>query len=222
MNILEADDVSNFVDVPEVDTQPSDDTKVNGPKGTDLIRSKGFWFIVKEDFKTHRKRFFSPGFQALFVYRYGTWVDKIKFKPLYLFFNVIWHLLYRVIRNFYGIEIEKTVKAGRRLELGHQHGIVIHANATIGDDVLIRHNVTFGMGNDWIPGKGPIIGDRVEFSPGVVVVGNVTIGDDVSVGPNCTITTNVPSNRTLFVPPPRIMPKSGPPPNLKQSIHSKS
>ncbi|MEL6415965.1 MAG: hypothetical protein AAFQ15_13580, partial [Pseudomonadota bacterium] len=80
------------------------------------------------------------------------------------------------------------------------------------------HNVTFGMGNDWTPGVGPVIGNRVEFSPGVVLVGNLTIGDDVSIGPNCTVTMNVPSSRTLFVPPPRTMPKQGPPPNLSKSV----
>ena len=48
--------------------------------------------------------------------------------------------------------------------------------------------------------------------------GNVVIGDDVSIGPNCTITTNVPSNRTLFVPPPRAMPKAGSPPNVQRTV----
>ena len=190
----------------------------SGAKGSDLIRERGFWRVVREDFRTHRRMALAPGFHAIVVYRFGTWVDTLRFKPLYAVLNIIWHLAYRWVRNFYGIEMEKTVKAGRRLELGHQHCIVIHANATIGDDVLIRHNVTFGMGNDWIHGKGPVIGNRVEFSPGVVLVGNITIGDDVSVGPNCTVTTNVPSNRTLFVPPPRVMPKQGPPPNLAKNI----
>ena len=117
---------------------------VGSAKGPNLIREMGFWKVVREDFRTHRKMALAPGFHAILVYRFGTWVDTINFKPLYIIPNLIWHLAYRWIRNFYGIEIEKTVKVGRRLELGHQHCIVIHANATIGDDVLIRHNVTFG------------------------------------------------------------------------------
>ena len=115
-------------------------------KGSELIRERGFWRVIREDFRTHRKMALAPGFHAIVVYRFGSWVDTIRFKPLYVVTNIIWHLAYRWIRNFYGIEMEKTVKAGRRLELRHQHCIVIHANATIGDDVLIRHNVTFGMG----------------------------------------------------------------------------
>jgi len=191
--------------------------KADSPKGADLIRALGFWKVVGEDYRTHRKKLLTPGFQSMFVYRFGTWVDTIKFKPIYLPLNLLWHLMYRWVRNFYGIELEKTVQIGRRLELGHQHGIVIHAFATIGDDVLIRHNVTFGMGAEWAPGVGPVIGDRAEFSPGAVIVGNIEIGDDVSVGPNCTVTTNVPSGRILFNPPPRVMPKpeNAPPPQAK-------
>ena len=203
--------------------QQEDASKVESAgsvKGSSLIRKMGFWSVVAEDYRTHRKKLLTPGFQAMFVYRFGTWVDTIKFKPIYFAMNLLWHGMYRWVRNFYGIELEKTVQAGRRLELGHQHGIVIHAFATIGDDVLIRHNVTFGMGNDWTPGVGPVIGNRVEFSPGVVLVGNIQVGDDVSIGPGCVVTTNVPSSRTLFVPPPRVMPKAGTPPNLAASVQA--
>ena len=33
---------------------------------------------------------------------------------------------------------------GRRLRIAHQHGLVIHSAAVIGDDCLIRHGVTIG------------------------------------------------------------------------------
>ena len=217
---MTADSISVNSAPAEIEKDEETRLPVSGAKGSELIRERGFWRVVREDFRTHRKMALAPGFHAIVVYRFGTWVDTLRFKPFYFLLNIIWHLAYRWVRNFYGIEMEKSVKAGRRLELGHQHCIVIHANATIGDDVLIRHNVTFGMGNDWIEGKGPVIGNRVEFSPGVVLVGNITIGDDVSIGPNCTVTTNVPSNRTLFVPPPRVMPKQGPPPNLAKNVES--
>ena len=194
-----------------VDVASGTDSEANesSPRGAELIRSRGFWRVVAEDYRTNRRKLFEPGFQAMFVYRFGSWVDTIGFKPFYLPMNLLWHGMFRWVRNFYGIEIEKTVQIGRRLELGHQHGIVIHCFATIGDDVIIRHNVTFGIGQRLVPGKGPVIGNRTEFSPGAVVIGNVTIGDDVSVGPNCTVTTNVPSGRILFNPPPRVMPKPG-------------
>ena len=56
--------------------------------------------------------------------------------------------------------------------------------------------------------QGPFIGNRVHFVPEAVIVGNVSIGNDVRIGPNCVVTTDVSSNRTLFVAPPRVFPRS--------------
>jgi serine O-acetyltransferase len=181
-----------------------------GPKGADLIRAVGFWKIVAEDFRINEGHLAWAGFQAMFVYRFGTWTDLIRFRPLQRFMRLLYRLGHIWVRNLYGIELERTVKVGRRLRLAHQHGIVIHVFAEIGDDVLIRHNVTFGAGAFWTDEGGPKIGSRVSFGPGTVVAGNVQIGDDVSIGPNCTITTDIPANRSVFVPPPRVLPKAPP------------
>lgn len=190
------------------DQTVSDEKPLRPLMGSELIREAGFWSIVKEDFRTHRKDIFLPGFQAVFVYRFGTWTDTIGFRPLALVMKVFHYLAYVFVRNVYGIELRKTIQAGRRFEIGHQSGIVVHEFARIGDDVVIRQNVTFGIGTSWAWGEGPTIGSRVSFSPGVVVIGNVTIGDDVSIGPNCVVTQDVPPGRTLFVPPPRVLPKA--------------
>lgn len=175
-------------------------------RGGALIRAAGFWKIVAEDLRTHHNDPFSAGFQAMFWYRFGTWADLFTFKPVRWPLMLAYVICQRFVQNVYGIELRRTSQLGRRVELAHQHGIVIHHLADIGDDVVIRHNVTFGIGSEWT-GKGPRIGNRVSFSPGVVVMGDVTIGDDVSVGPNCTVTTDVPAGRTLFMPPPRSLPK---------------
>lgn len=181
-------------------------------RGADLYREIGYWKIIAEDFRTHKSDPFSAGFQAVFWYRFGCWGDQLRFKPFRWPVAAIYYFFQRFVQNVYGIELVRSARLGRRIELAHQHGIVIHHLATIGDDVIIRHNVTFGVGIDWT-WKGPIIGNRVSFGPGTVVVGDVTIGDDVTIGPNCTITTDVPSGRTLFVPPPRSLPKAAPKPS---------
>ncbi len=178
-------------------------------RGLDLIRAVGFWTLIAEDLRTHNGRLFSAGFAALFVYRYGTWADRFRFKPLRWPLMLPYVLGQYLVQTVCGIELKRSVRVGRRLYLAHQHGIVIHQFADIGDDVIIRHNVTFGIGSAWT-WTGPKIGNRTEFSPGVVVIGDVTIGDDVSVGPNCTVSTDIPAGRTLFVPPPRSLPKATP------------
>ena len=78
------------------------------------------------------------------------------------------------VRNVYGIQLSPQTQIGRRLRIVHQHGIVIHKSAVIGDDCLIRHGVTIGAARG--PGA-PRLGDRVEVGAGAVLVGNIRIGD---------------------------------------------
>ena len=176
-------------------------------KGSDLIREMGLLKVLAEDFATHDKHISRPGLWAIWVYRWGTWAQTLRPRPLKWFMLFFYVIGQRFVRNVCGIEIERTIHIGRRFHIAHQSAIVIHKFARIGDDVIVRQNVTFGMGAAWDNDSWPTIGNRVEFSPGAVVIGKVTIGDDVSVGPNCVVSTDVPSGRTLFVPPPRSFPK---------------
>ncbi|MEM1340710.1 MAG: serine acetyltransferase [Pseudomonadota bacterium] len=171
-----------------------------------MIREIGFWPIVAEDFRTHRRELSRPGFQALFLHRLGVQARNLP-RLLALPLDLIYYVGYRFCRAFYGIEVRRTANLGRRLEIAHQHGIVIHDFIRMGDDCTIRQGVTFGISNSWEPGCGPVVGDNVSFGVGAVIVGNVTIGDNVFVGPNCVVSADVPADRTLFVPPPRAIPR---------------
>lgn len=174
--------------------------------GSELIKIRGLRAVLCEDFQTHRREFAMPGFQALFVYRVGVWATTLP-RLARLPFDIFYALGFRFCRAFYGIELQRSVNIGRRFFIGHQHGIVVHAFATFGDDCTIRQGVTLGVADKWEPGVGPIIGNNVSFSPGCIVIGNVTIGNNVQVGPNCVVSTDVPSDRILFVPPPRSFPR---------------
>ncbi|ABN78868.1 serine O-acetyltransferase [Cereibacter sphaeroides] len=174
-----------------------------------MIRAVGFRFLIGEDFRTHERDPFAPGLHTLWIHRIGVHADNLR-PPLRQIARVVHRLGQLFCRNFYGIEIERSVRVGRRLEIGHQSGIVIHRHATIGHNCVIRQGVTFGVGTDWIEGKGPVIGNGVRFGVGSVVMGNVTIGDRVTVGPNCVISSDVAPDCTLFLPPPRVLPKARP------------
>ncbi|RMH46910.1 MAG: serine acetyltransferase [Alphaproteobacteria bacterium] len=188
----------------------ADATPAPALTGAALIRAMGLRAILAEDIRTHRGEWSRPGLQALIIHRIGVWATTLP-RPWRWPFDILYAVGFRFCRNFYGIELRRTARIGRRLEIGHQHGIVIHDHATIGDDCVLRQGVTFGIANEWIPGRGPVIGNRVSFGPGTAIIGNITIGDDVQIGPNCVISADVPAGRTLFVPPPRVIPREVPP-----------
>jgi serine O-acetyltransferase len=172
----------------------------NAPKGSFMAVVQ----LMREDYWAHGAELSRPGFRAIAAYRLGHWLlgapraARVLLRPLYR------HLFVRA-RNVYGIEIPAESVIGRRVRFAHQHGITVHAHSVIGDDCLIRHNVTLGAVNDQRLAGGPVLGDRVELSPGVVIVGRVKIGAGARIGPNCVITTNIPEGATVVTSPPRVL-----------------
>jgi serine O-acetyltransferase len=75
--------------------------------------------------------------------------------------------------------------------LPHPFGIVVAASASIGEDVVIGHQVTIGNRNGVL--AAPIIGDRVYIGAGAKILGSVTIGKDAMVGANAVVTKDVPA-----------------------------
>lgn len=164
----------------------------------------------REDLKANRRDLFKPGFQAVAVYRFGVWVDGLEpwllRAPLFRFYR----LLFQFARNFYGIELSHKVRVGRRLRIGHQHGIVVHQNVSLGDDCLIRQNVTIGVAHDLTPTEEvPMLGDRVELGAGAVVLSPARIGDDVRIGPNVVVRGVVPSCSVVLPAEPTIRARGG-------------
>jgi serine O-acetyltransferase len=159
-----------------------------------------FLDMIHGDWIANERGISRPGFQALMVHRFGSWVMGLPLIPK-LFLVPFYAISFYFVRNFYGIELPHRTKVGRRLCLAHQSGIVIHPFAVIGDDCLIRQNVTIGAA---IKVEAPQLGNRVELGAGVVLVGGITIGDDVRIGPNAVVMSNIPANSSVVVPPPRI------------------
>jgi serine acetyltransferase len=159
-----------------------------------------------EDWNAHDRDWTRPGFRALAAHRVGGWVRRRKSGRI--MGKILWFLyiaLYRYVRNHYGIELWHSTKIGRRVIFGHQSGIVIHPNAEIGDDCLIRQNVTIGAVSDTRGHEAPKLGVGVRVGCGAVIVGKVTIGDGVIIGPNTVIMTDVPAGTRVFAESPRFM-----------------
>jgi len=164
------------------------------------------WIQLQEDWETHGRDWTLPGFRALATHRIGNWVTKRK--SCRVMGKVLWFFyiaMYRYVRNHYGIEIWHSTKIGRRVIIGHQSGIVIHPRAVIGDDCLIRQNVTLGAVSDARGHEAPTLGVGVRVGCGAVIVGNVTIGDGAIIGPNAVIMSDIPAGATVFVESPRVI-----------------
>lgn len=158
----------------------------------------------REDRRVNRGSIFTPGFQALAVHRFGVWARGLQGRISRPVFRRIYRIVYWFTRSFHGIELPAATRIGRRLTVGHQSGIVVHAHAVIGDDCLIRQNVTIGTlkAGDDLP--APRIGDRVEIGAGAVLVGGIVIGDDAVIGANAVVRTDVPANAVVLPPEPTI------------------
>lgn len=162
---------------------------------------------VREDWVVNGRSLTKPGFQAMLVYRFGVWKQVIRQKPLRLPFGVLYQLGRVFVRNVYGIDMYDTATIGRRFRIAHQSGIVIHPDAVIGDDCLIRQGVSIGRGPNYGGGAkdaAPVLGDRVAVGAGAVLIGRIKIGDDVVIGPNAVVMSNIPAGSFVAAPPGRV------------------
>jgi serine O-acetyltransferase len=157
----------------------------------------GLWQQIKEDWQAHDCDWTKPGFRAVAVHRFGNWRMTVEPKLLRAPLSILYRMLYRKIRNTYGIELPYTTQLGRRVIIEHQHGIVIHGYCTIGDDCIIRQGVT--IGNRYVdrPLEAPKLGDRVNVGAGAKVLGAIEIGADANIGANAVVLKDVPPGGTV-------------------------
>ncbi|NLX05312.1 MAG: serine acetyltransferase [Phycisphaerae bacterium] len=168
------------------------------------------WRKVREDYQTCGRHWSQPGFRAVAVYRFGVWAaDSGPLRPILI---RLYHFMYRYVRNHYGIDLYRTTQIGRRCWIAHHGGIVIHPKAVIGDDCLIRHNVTIGAATHDRAYEAPKLGNKVEIGVGAAILGSITVGDGARIGPGAIVMTNVPPGATVFANPGRIIPPTSEPP----------
>ena len=168
-----------------------------------------FRAMLREDYAANSRMFWAPGFQAVATYRLGVWCDSIRSRFIRFPVRLLHRLLYVFVRNFYGIELPVHTRVGRRLRIVHQHGIVIHPHAVIGDDCILRQGVSIGALRAGQGSEPPVLGDRVEVGAGAILIGPIRIGDDAVIGPNAVVMTHVPAGAMVVSPQARIM---APPP----------
>jgi serine O-acetyltransferase len=171
-------------------------------------RQPGLWALIREDYRAHRRDWTRPGFRAVAVYRFGVWRMGVRPKLLRAPLSLLYRMLYRRVRNGYGIELPYSATLGRRVVIEHQSGIVVHGAAVLGDDCVIRQNVTLGIRREDELDAAPRLGRGVSVGAGAVILGGVTLGDGASVGANAVVLRDVPAGATAVGIPAKILGQS--------------
>ncbi|MFM7427627.1 MAG: serine O-acetyltransferase [Elainella sp.] len=166
----------------------------------------GFWSQLQDDWEAHGRDWTLPGFRAVAVHRFGNWRMTLQPKLLRAPFSLLYQMLYRKVRNGYGIELPYTVRLGRRVVIEHQGAIVIHGYSVIGDDCILRQGVTLGNRSLDQPFDAPKLGKRVNVGAGAKLLGKIEVGDDAAIGANAVVLKDVPSRYVAVGIPAKLLP----------------
>ncbi len=161
---------------------------------------------LREDWQTYGRDINRQGFWVMCGYRFGRWRYTIRPGLLRVPLSFIYKVVKLASQVLTGIDLPCEVKLGRRFRIEHFGGIIISGDASFGDDVVIRNNVTVGLRRTHEPGA-PTFGDRVDIGAGAVILGPIHIGDDVSIGANAVVLSDVPANSIAIGVPAQIRPK---------------
>jgi serine O-acetyltransferase len=151
----------------------------------------GFFALLREDLRTHGGKRFEQGFWAVATHRFGNWRMSVRPKVLRFPFTLLYWFLVKWVEWTCGITLPYTVRLGRRVRIWHHGGMILHAES-IGDDVQIRQNTTFGIARTNELHQIPTIEDRCDIACGVCVLGKVTVGHDSVIGANAVVLKDVP------------------------------
>ncbi len=163
-----------------------------------------FWALVGEDMRAQEDGFWAQGFWALFNHRFGNWRMSVKPKLLRAPLSLLYRIWRKWVQMTCGIDIPYTVKVGRRVTLEHFGGMILVARS-IGDDVTIRQNTTFGVKSKADLNGKPMIGNNVDIGVGAVLLGHIRIGDGAVIGANSVVLKDVPSGAIAVGAPARII-----------------
>jgi serine O-acetyltransferase len=164
----------------------------------------GLWALLREDWRTHDRAWLDQGLWAMAVHRFGNWRMGIRPRVIRLPFSLLYQFLEKWVQWTCGITLPYTVRLGRRVRIWHHGGMVLHA-ASIGDEVHIRQNTTFGIARRDHLHQLPTIEDRVDIGCGAVVLGSVTVGHDSVIGANAVVLKDVPPHSMAAGVPARVI-----------------
>ncbi len=163
--------------------------------------------LIYSDYKKHQKYggniisilFFTQGFWAVFYYRISHFFySKMKIVILRQLFLFIGLLFQKIIEMTTGISIPASAKIGHSFYIGHFGGIILNANAIIGNNCNISQGVTIGISGLNEKRGVPIIGNNVYIGANSVVAGKIVVADRVLIGACSLVNTNIEENSVML------------------------
>jgi serine O-acetyltransferase len=177
-----------------------------GASGKARPRPPSLLRVVREDFVRHSRNPLSPGFLALVVHRTGrSWLGAPR--PLQLPLKLVWRVLYELVRGFYSIDVHRETHIGRRVRIS-QTNVFVNRLASVGDDCLLRQNVTLGLATDASGARlhsAPTLCNGVQVGANAVIIGPVVVGEGARIGPNTVVVRSVPPRACVMPAPTRVV-----------------
>lgn len=135
----------------------------------------------------------SYAFRAVFVYRFGRWVESNLRHPLLLparcILLAIHTCLRRMMAGLYGIDISRRAVIGKGLYVGHFGGIVV-GPCRLGENCSIHQHVRIGA--DAVDASEcPEIGSRVWIGAHARLSGSIAVADGSTISTGAVVTSDV-------------------------------
>lgn len=138
------------------------------------------------------------GFQALQAARMAHALWQSDRKPLALY-------LQGRISTIFGVDIHPAASIGRGIFMDHASGVVIGETASVGNNVVILHDVTLGATGKDRGDRHPKVDDAVFIGAGAKILGNIRIGRGATIGAGSIVLNDVPPGATVAGIPARVV-----------------
>jgi len=158
-----------------------------------------FWSLLISDYRKYKKYggsfgsivFFTQGFWAIIQYRLAHAVFQMRFPVVKQLLQAIMLVWQKIIELSTGISIPASVTIGHSFYIGHFGGIILNANAIIGNNCNIAQGVTIGVSGKGSKRGVPTIGNDVYLGASAILAGNIKVGNNVLIGACSLVTTDV-------------------------------